>query len=427
MNSLIMLLIIVPALAFLLLLLNVVLAVHKPDESKVSAYECGFISIFGQTRSNFQIHFFLVALLFLVFDLEIILIMPVGVTLYDIGNFGFSIFVIFFIILTIGFVLEIGSGAIKFTTDNNNLTNPNQSNNNGNIMSTNLNKTPSFPYPSPAPLGDKRGQKRGENIITKSFNFIYHYKFSTGWLGIIGSFTIVFLFFKFGIKILPFNIGGLIVWTVISFALACYYYDRFKLSNNGFVKGIQIICLTVIAAIFIVGVSSEFGILDIIYCDSNPATAPFKAEDKEDNGTSNSITPNSSNTTPLYSNSEIDSYVNDLFNGLVETFGHILKPVSVNYSNEILSNQLYSISILLFILSIVILIILIAFLVNIISFMYSEKLLNYFTNKYIVKYITYNREIIKIEIIFVGFILIYFVYQLAFGLHYLATHPIVFN
>ena len=124
MNSLIMLLIIVPALAFLLLFLNVILAVHKPDESKVSAYECGFISIFGQTRSNFQIHFFLVALLFLVFDLEIILIMPVGVTLYDIGNFGFSIFVIFFIILTIGFVLEIGSGAIKFTSDNNNLNTP---------------------------------------------------------------------------------------------------------------------------------------------------------------------------------------------------------------------------------------------------------------------------------------------------------------
>ena len=412
-----MLLIIVPALAFLLLLLNVVLAVHKPDESKVSAYECGFISIFGQTRSNFQIHFFLVALLFLVFDLEIILIMPVGVTLYDIGNFGFSIFVIFFIILTIGFVLEIGSGAIKFTTDNNNLTNPNQSNKNGIIMSANLNKTPSFPYP----------KKVGENIITKSFNFVYHYNLNTGWLGIIGSFTIVFLFFIFGIKFLPFNIGGLIVWTAISFALACYYYDRFKLSNNGFVKGIQIICLTVIAAIFIVCVSSEFGILDIIYCDNNPATAPFKAEDKGDNRTSNSITPNSSNTTPLFSNSEIDSYVNDLFNGLVETFGHILKPVSVNYSNEILSNQLYSISILLFILSIVILIILIAFLVNIISFMYSEKLLNYFTNKYIVKYITYNREIIKIEIIFVGFILIYFVYQLAFGLHYLATHPIVFN
>ena len=120
MNNFIVLLFLVPILAFVLLFVNVLLAVHKPDESKVSAYECGFISIFGQTRSNFQIHFFLVALLFLVFDLEIILIMPVGVTLYDIGNFGFTIFLIFFIILTIGFVLEIGSGAIKFTSEVNN-------------------------------------------------------------------------------------------------------------------------------------------------------------------------------------------------------------------------------------------------------------------------------------------------------------------
>ena len=117
MNNVVVLLFLVPILAVVLLFVIVLLAVHKPDESKVSAYECGFISIFGQTRSNFQIHFFLVALLFLVFDLEIILIMPVGVTLYDIGNFGFTIFLIFFIILTIGFVLEIGSGAIKFTSE----------------------------------------------------------------------------------------------------------------------------------------------------------------------------------------------------------------------------------------------------------------------------------------------------------------------
>ena len=120
MSNLLFLFIFISILALVLLVLIILLSPHKPDESKVSAYECGFISIFGQTRSNFQIHFFLVALLFLVFDLEIILIMPVGVTLYDIGNFGFSIFVIFFIILTIGFVLEIGSGAIKFTSDNNN-------------------------------------------------------------------------------------------------------------------------------------------------------------------------------------------------------------------------------------------------------------------------------------------------------------------
>ena len=116
MNNFIILLFLVPVLAFVFLFVNVLLAVHKPDESKVSAYECGFISIFGQTRSNFQIHFFLVALLFLVFDLEILLLFPIAVTLYNVSIFGFSIALIFFIVLTIGFVLEIGSGAIKMVS-----------------------------------------------------------------------------------------------------------------------------------------------------------------------------------------------------------------------------------------------------------------------------------------------------------------------
>ena len=56
------------------------------------------------------------AILFLVFDLEILLILPVAVSLYQVGTFGFSVAIIFFIVLTIGFVLEIGSGAIKITT-----------------------------------------------------------------------------------------------------------------------------------------------------------------------------------------------------------------------------------------------------------------------------------------------------------------------
>jgi NADH-ubiquinone oxidoreductase chain 3 len=56
-----------------------------------------------------------VALLFLIFDLEILLLFPIAVTLYQVSTFGFSIAIIFFIILTIGFVLEIGSGAIDLT------------------------------------------------------------------------------------------------------------------------------------------------------------------------------------------------------------------------------------------------------------------------------------------------------------------------
>src|ERR1700759_4921003 len=118
MNTLLMLFIFVPILAVLLLGLNLLLAAHKPDEAKVSAYECGFSPVYGQTRSTFQIHFMIVALLFLVFDLEVLLLFPLAVTLYQVSLFGFSVALIFFIILTIGFILEIGSGAIKVTSSN---------------------------------------------------------------------------------------------------------------------------------------------------------------------------------------------------------------------------------------------------------------------------------------------------------------------
>ena len=115
MNTLAILFIFIPILAFILLAANVLLAVHRPDESKVSAYECGFSPVFGQTRSNFQIHFYVVAMLFLVFDLEILLLFPIAVTLYQVSIFGFAVALIFFFVLTIGFVLEIGSGAISIT------------------------------------------------------------------------------------------------------------------------------------------------------------------------------------------------------------------------------------------------------------------------------------------------------------------------
>jgi len=108
-----MLFIFVPILAILLLALNLLLAAHKPDEAKVSAYECGFSPVYGQTRSTFQIHFFKVALLFLIFDLEVLLLYPLAVTLYQVSVFGFSVALLFFIVLTIGFILEIGSGAIS--------------------------------------------------------------------------------------------------------------------------------------------------------------------------------------------------------------------------------------------------------------------------------------------------------------------------
>lgn len=114
-SSLSVLLFFVPILAVLLLGLNLLLAPSRPDESKVSPYECGYSPILGQTRTVFHIHFYVVAMLFLIFDLEILLLFPLAVSLYHVSVFGFSVAIIFFSILTIGFVLEIGTGAIKFT------------------------------------------------------------------------------------------------------------------------------------------------------------------------------------------------------------------------------------------------------------------------------------------------------------------------
>ena len=117
MNNILMLFIFVPILTGILLALNLILAPKQPYEAKVSAYECGFSPIYGQTRNVFYINFFKVALLFLVFDLEILLLFPIAVTLYNVSVFGFSIALIFFIVLTIGFVLEIGSGTIKLVSN----------------------------------------------------------------------------------------------------------------------------------------------------------------------------------------------------------------------------------------------------------------------------------------------------------------------
>src|SRR5882757_4960900 len=115
MNNLLFIFIFVPILAAVLLILNILLAPHKPDFQKVSQYECGFAPIPGQTRSTFQIHFMIVALLFLIFDLEILLLFPLAVSFYQFSFFVFTVEIFFFFLLIVGFVLEIGSGAIVLT------------------------------------------------------------------------------------------------------------------------------------------------------------------------------------------------------------------------------------------------------------------------------------------------------------------------
>src|SRR5271155_4013175 len=106
MTSLFLLFFLIPILVLILLALNIILAVHRPDTEKLSPYECGFTPIYGQTRSQFSVHFYIVAILFLVFDLEILLLYPISVTLYQVSAYGFTVAIIFFSVLTIGFIFE---------------------------------------------------------------------------------------------------------------------------------------------------------------------------------------------------------------------------------------------------------------------------------------------------------------------------------
>lgn len=123
----------------------------------------------------------------------------------------------------------------------------------------------------------------------------------------------------------------------------------------------------------------------------------------------------------------INNASNNLLEKIIEILKPILEPVSVEYSNELLSKQIYGIGILLFILSLLIIILILAFMINIVIFVFSDKLMNLFTNKYIRWYIGFNKKKIGIEIFFLGGSIIYFMYNLSYGLHFIATHPITIN
>jgi NADH:ubiquinone oxidoreductase subunit 3 (subunit A) len=115
MNALTFFIFFVTLLVVVLLIVNQLISVHKPNAEKVSTYECGFTGI-GDTRQRFSVQFFLVAILFLIIDLEVILLFPFAVAIYQISAYGFWIMVIFVLILTVGLVFELGSGALYFTS-----------------------------------------------------------------------------------------------------------------------------------------------------------------------------------------------------------------------------------------------------------------------------------------------------------------------
>ena len=92
---------------------SILVARQKPDPDKNSAYECGF-DAFGDARNKFDVRFYLVTLLFIIFDLEIAFLFPWAISLGDIGLFGFWSMVTFLGVLTVGFIYEWKKGALDW-------------------------------------------------------------------------------------------------------------------------------------------------------------------------------------------------------------------------------------------------------------------------------------------------------------------------
>jgi NADH:ubiquinone oxidoreductase subunit 3 (subunit A) len=114
--SIITLIIFVPILAAVILAINWLFSPSLADAEKISAYECGIpITAQGLTRAPFSIQYYIVCLLFLVLDLEIAILYPLSVVLYQVSIYGYWISIIFLILLTIGFIYELASGALYFT------------------------------------------------------------------------------------------------------------------------------------------------------------------------------------------------------------------------------------------------------------------------------------------------------------------------
>ena len=100
-------------LSVLIVAASYIVARQRPDSEKISAYECGF-EAFDGARSRFDVRFYLVAILFIIFDLEVAFLFPWAVAFGDIGLFGFWSMVIFLGILTIGFIYEWKKGALEW-------------------------------------------------------------------------------------------------------------------------------------------------------------------------------------------------------------------------------------------------------------------------------------------------------------------------
>ena len=100
-------------LSVLMVVMSLIFGAHKPDKNKLAPYECGF-DAFDDAHGRFDVRYYLVAILFIIFDLEIAFLFPWAVTLGKIGLFGFWSMMMFLGVLTVGFIYEWKKGALDW-------------------------------------------------------------------------------------------------------------------------------------------------------------------------------------------------------------------------------------------------------------------------------------------------------------------------
>ena len=123
----------------------------------------------------------------------------------------------------------------------------------------------------------------------------------------------------------------------------------------------------------------------------------------------------------------IEELINQFIGQVLNTIQPFLEPVKVDYSMEVLANQINDISIILFILCALIMGLIVGLLSNIIILLYSDKIINYFNNKYIKWYLRFTKKFIALEVIVLGTFILYALYNMCLGLRFIATHPINFT
>lgn len=120
----------------------------------------------------------------------------------------------------------------------------------------------------------------------------------------------------------------------------------------------------------------------------------------------------------------IEEFIQVTFKGIFEQIAFLIEPVQVNYSNEILAEQIYYLSIFMFFLALLIMGLLIILIFNMFIYINMDKIIKIFNNKYIKGYLNINKKFIGFEIFFTGGLILYFMYSLTVALRFIATHPI---